>query len=313
MDATQAFPLRALSIGEIFDRAVTVYVRNAVTLTAIVLAFLAPLSAAEYFLLPHDADMSKVMGPVLHPRPGAPAPLMPFPSWMLGVFALIVLFGFLFLPFASNAVAVGVAAAYNGRRPRFDASYTTVFRRALPLIGTGLLEIGVFMLAYIASVMLLMIPLTVGILLVRTALPLAVVFFVAGVVIFLAMILMFVTLFIAYSFATYAATLEGMGPASAISSSFRRILTRTELTKALLMGLAYIGLEIGIYFVTVSVATVVVLLVRVDFIEYVVSAVLNSAFTAFLTVLLAVYYYDVRTRAEGLDLELALDRLATPA
>ena len=34
--------------------------------------------------------------------------------------------------------------------------------------------------------------------------------------------------------------------------------------------------------------------------------------TAFLTVLMAVYYYDVRTRTEGLDLEVELERLTAP-
>jgi hypothetical protein len=307
MDATQAFPLRALSIGEIFDRAVTVYVRNAVTLTAIVLVVLAPLSALEYFAFPHDADVSKVLRPVLHP--GTPPSATLFPGAQFGVFGIVVLFGFLFLPFANNAVAVYVASLYNGKPARFDTSYALVFRRWTALIGTALLEIGVFVLAYVASVMTLMIPLTVGILLVKTALPVAVLFFIVGIVVFLAMILTFVMLLIAYSFATYAATLEGLVPTQAIGSSFRRIVNRSEFVKALLMGLAYIGLQIGISLVSMTIAAILLVLLKSTAVEYAVSTILSSAFNAFLTVLLAVYYYDVRTRAEGLDLEVALDRL----
>ena len=43
------------------------------------------------------------------------------------------------------------------------------------------------------------------------------------------------------------------------------------------------------------------------------TTVINAMVTAFITILLAVYYYDVRTRTEGLDLEVALERLTAPS
>jgi hypothetical protein len=305
--APQSFPLRGLSIGEIFDRAVTIYVRNALTLSAIVLAFQVPIAAFEYVALPHE-DLTETLGPMLHAHANAPPPL-PFTPQQLAVIFLIAGAALLLLPFANNAVAVCVANLYSGKRPSFSGSYALVVRRWAALIGTSLLEVGIFVAAYLASVMALLIPMTVGILLVRSALPLAIGFFVLTVAGFVAMLLLFVMLFIAYSFATYAATLEHLGPVAAVASSFRRIMNRSEFLKALLMGLAYIGMQMGITMVGFAIPALAMLVVKSSILEYAISAVLGSIFSAFLTVLLAVYYYDVRTRAEGLDLEVALERL----
>jgi hypothetical protein len=305
-----AFPLRALSVGEIFDRAVTIYVRYAAIFTAIVLTLFAPISLMNYFAVPHDNDVSSTINVILHPGTRPPTTGMP-PN--LGAFLLVITVAFLLAPFATNAVAVSVAAVYKGRQPEYGPSFLLVVRRWLPLLGTLLLEVMIFSSVYFSGVFALIIPMTIGVILARTAFPVALVLFVLSFIGLLALVLCFIVLVITYAFATYATTLETLSPAAAIASSFRRIINRREIGKAVLMGLAYVGLNVGVLLISFTVSALVLSFVKVAAVEFVISTILNSVFSGFLTVLLAVYYFDVRTRTEGLDLEMALERLTATA
>jgi hypothetical protein len=310
MDNAPAFPLRALSIGEIFDRAVTIYVRYAAVFTAIVLTLFVPINVLNYFVLPRDDDISATIGKILHPgtQQGTTGAVLSFEA-----FVLVLTAAFLLAPFATNAVAVAVAAIYRGKQPEYGPSFRMVLRRWLPLLGTSSLEAMIFVGVYVTSVFALLIPMTVGAVLMRSALPVAVFLFVLSFIGILAIVLAFIMLVIMYSFATYATLLENRSPADAIASSFRRILNRREFGKALLMGLAYVGLNVGVLLISFMVSAIVLSVVKAVALEYLISTVLNSIFTGFLTVLLAVYYFDVRTRSEGLDLEMALEHLTATA
>jgi hypothetical protein len=310
MDNGPKFPLRGLSIGEIFDRAVTIYVRYAVIFTAIVLTFFAPISVMNYLALPHDNDLSSTINVILHP--GSQHATTAVPA-SLGAFLLVLTIAFLLAPFATNAVAVCVAAVYQGKQPEYSPSFLRVLRRWLPLLGTSTLEFLIFSSVYMTGVFALVIPMTVGVIVARTALPVAIVLFVLSLVGLVALILCFIVLLIMYAFATYATLLEDLAPAAAVASSFRRIVNRREIGKAALMGLAYIGLNIGVLMISFAISALVLSVVKIPVLEFAISTILNSVFTGFLTVLLAVYYFDVRTRTEGLDLEMALERLTVSA
>ena len=61
--------LRALTIGEIFDRAVTLYVRNFVVFTLIVLTLLVPIGVLQYFYSDKAANsFAQLMRQIQHPR-----------------------------------------------------------------------------------------------------------------------------------------------------------------------------------------------------------------------------------------------------
>ena len=104
-----------------------------------------------------------------------------------------------------------------------------------------------------------------------------------------------------------------MSPAHAIGEAFRRIFNRRELGKATLISLAYLAIEFGATFIAGAVAFLALSAIHSTIVQLVITTVINAAVTAFTTILLAVYYYDVRTRSEGLDLEVDLERLTAPS
>jgi hypothetical protein len=118
MDELQGRPaLRALAIGEIFDRAVTMYVRHFAVFTLIVLTLLVPIGILDYFVTDRStSQLSQLLAQIAHPTVHSGSIYSPSQiSTLLGV-ALLAL---LLAPFTNNAVAVGVAAIYAGRTPTY--------------------------------------------------------------------------------------------------------------------------------------------------------------------------------------------------
>jgi hypothetical protein len=307
MDELQGQPsLRALSIGEIFDRAVTMYVRHFAVFSLTVLTLLVPFGFIEFFVNDSSTDFSQFLQQMAHP--GAVPSLPP----QFGVILLLI-FALLFLtPFTNNAVAVGVAAIYAGRTPTYRDGFARVLRRWGPLVGSTLLCGLIVLGAYFALVVAVMIVAMLATLLFETARFFGVVFAVIAVALFLVALLFFMLLIMCVAFALYATTLEDASPADAIGEAFRRIFNRREIGKATLISLAYLAIQIGAAVIALTVAALVLSFAHSTALQLALSTAINAAVTAFATILLAVYYYDVRTRSEGLDLEVDLERLTAP-
>ncbi len=307
MQSSSEYPLRPLTIGEIFDRAVTIYVRNFVPFTLIVLTLLAPLAILQYFALPSSASsLAQIAKQASDPK----ATVSPFTNEQLALLFGVVFLAAIFAPFINNAVAVGVARLYSGDRPNYGQSFAKVFQRWLPLIGTAFVNLLILGGLYGFTVFVLMIVVIIGVTLVQPALPLAIAFFVLAGIGLLAVIPLFLMLLIVYAFSTYATSIEDANVSRAIASGFSRVFGRKELKKSILMALAYIALEIGVLTIGLTVAVVLQMVLKLDAVQLVITTVMNAVLTAFLAILLAVYYYDVRTRTEGLDLETDLQRLS---
>jgi uncharacterized protein YacL len=110
------------------------------------------------------------------------------------------------------------------------------------------------------------------------------------------------------NFAFYSAAIERTGVIASYSSAVARVVNRHEIGKATLVSLALIVIEIG-YFIVASVVALLLGFLHSNLLQVTVSTLFSAAFAAFITVLLAVYYYDVRVRREGLDLQAGLERL----
>jgi hypothetical protein len=116
---------------------------------------------------------------------------------------------------------------------------------------------------------------------------------------------------VAYSFSLYGSTIERQGVVAAIGAAYGRIFNKHELKKATLVALAFGGLNLGVSLLSGSVSFFLYLVVKNTALTVTVETLVSAMFYSFTTILLAVYYYDVRTRAEGLDLEVDLSRLTT--
>jgi len=233
MESAPSYPLRALDIGEIFDRAVTIYVRNFAVFTLMVLTLLAPYSIIEYFAVPNsNATLSQAIDQIQHPQRHVKE-ATPLPS--LGVFIIAALGLFLLTPFVAGAVAVGVAAIYNGKRPDYRESFAKVLERWPRVLGTSFLQVLILAGAYMLCVMLLAILFVSAALAFRPAPAFGIVLFILLALFVLVLACLFLALLLAYAFSTYAAALENVSVGAAIASAYRRIFNRGEIGKALLM------------------------------------------------------------------------------
>ncbi|HEX8805325.1 MAG TPA: hypothetical protein VF741_00195 [Candidatus Aquilonibacter sp.] len=297
--------LRALSIGEIFDRAVTMYVRNFAVFTLIVLTLLVPFGILEFFYTDNAGDSLAVLIRAMeHPGSGPQ-----YNGSQLGALFGIGILALFLAPFVNNAVAVGIAAIYAGRKPSYRDGFARVFARWGPLVATSVLSMLVLIGSYVLLAFVLGIVMVVAILLARGSVVLGVTFVICGVLLLIAVILFFIMLVLACAFALYATTIEDSRPADAIGEAFRRIFNRREFPKALLISLAYLALELGALTLAGVLGVFILDLTHSNALQVAVGTVFNAILTSFLTVLGAVYYYDVRTRTEGLDLEVALQRI----
>ncbi|HEY1656060.1 MAG TPA: hypothetical protein VGF86_13200 [Candidatus Tumulicola sp.] len=305
--------LRPLGFGEIFDRAITLYVRNFRPFFAIVLVLIVPLAVVQYFIDSSQSVQLEAMIRVLqHPDAKVPTPAL-FGSPTEIVTLLLVAFVFYLLwPFALDAVAVGVARLYGNRPVEFSACYRTVLPRWGAILGTLLLQLGIFIAWYVAFFMIAFLSVLVAAVFARAWLPLGIVGFTLAILIVLAALLILAPIFIALTFAMNAVVIERSGPLAAIASGFARVFTRKEFWRAVLFALAAFAVLAGASLV-ISVLVWVALLLHAIAVEVIVGSLLRAAFAPFSIVLIAVYYFDVRIRREGFDLEAELEQLTPPA
>ena len=318
MESAAPLLLRPLSIGEILDRAVTLYVRNFAVFTLIILTVSLPMAIVQYALAGSQTQSIQAAIAVLeHPTPppsGAPASKPPSPFGdltpaQIGGFFIVVLVALVIAPFATNAVAVGVASLYAGRAPTFGTCYAAVLRRWPGVLGTLCAWIGIGLGTYLAAVISIAILVGIGIGVFRASAALAVVFAALAVLVTLALLGLVVLAILTANFSFFAVCIEGRPVGAAIRSGFARIFARDEARRALLIGLAYLGIELGVVGISASVGIAVVLLLKNVFLQVALSTIVSALLSAFLTVFVAVYYYDVRIRREGFDLEADIQRL----
>jgi len=292
---------------------VTIYVRHAAVFTLLFLTVLVPIAIVQYvFVVPFEAKaMAQIIAQIQHPE--KVAAVDPFGGMglqnvlIVGVAYLAFL---LLLPFVTNAVAVNVANLYFGRPLAYGASLAQSFRAWLRVLGTVIVGALIVLVTYFAGGLTLGLLAALGIALVRSALPLAILVFVLFIVGVLALVFGLVLVIFAATFALFAVGVENARVGEAISSGFRRIFNTKELGKASLMALSYGALGIGLSIVLYTIAIASFLLLHTAIVESVTSAVLGAVVNAFASIVLVVYYLDVRIRREGLDVESDLQHLA---
>jgi hypothetical protein len=110
--------------------------------------------------------------------------------------------------------------------------------------------------------------------------------------------------------------LEGASFWDAFASGLRRVFVGVGLRRSLLVGLAYFAIFLGIGIVNAVGQGVLFGFVHSDVLGAIFSVIASVIAGAFSTVFLVLFYYDLRVREEGLDLQLsagALPVAASPA
>jgi hypothetical protein len=310
--------LRPLGFGEIFDRAITLYIRNFVPFAAIVGVLIVPLAILQYFLnLSSQPEYDAIFRVFQHPGQAGTEhiPTIFDTPAAVGVLAATLLLAYVMGPFVMNAVAVGVARLYRDRPVEFRACYEAVFRRWPQILGLIGIEFLVVLGLYLAAVFI-----AVGIVFVAIALGgalpgLAFVFGLFAVLIVIVVMLPLIApLIVALAFAMYAAAIEERAVVASLLLGFSRVFNRAEFWRALLFCIAALAITVGAS-TMLSMLGLAAAIVHLPVVETIIQTVPSFVITPFSAVLFAIYYFDVRIRREAFDLETSLERLtaAQPA
>lgn len=304
--------LRPLGFAEIFDRAVTLYVRNFVAFAAVVMVLVLPISILQYFLdRGSQPELDALIALLQHPgRPPGHIPTIFDSPVMIALVIVSSLVAYLLWPFALNAVAVGVARIYRGRSPSFRECYAVVLRRGWQIVGVVFVDFLVVIAWYFVTVIVIVAMVAVIAAFGAISPGFA---FVFGVIValigFAVMLPLLAPLFVALTFSMYATVIEDCGVIESVQLGFARVFNRREFWRAMLFAVATGATLFGGYAMFGAVGLIAAFLHQ-PALQATIESVSRAAISPFGVVLLAIYYFDVRIRREGYDLENSLERLA---
>jgi hypothetical protein len=309
--------LRPLGFGEIFDRAITLYIRNFIPFAGIVAVVVVPLAVFQYLIdLSSMPQFDQAMKILTHPNSAASAqPVMPAfltDPRVAALFAVTLVIVYAIYPFALNAVAVGVARLYTGRPVQFAPCYRASLHRWPQVLGMLALEFLIFIAWYAGFVVIVVLAIFLVALIGQAQLAVGIV---AGIIagsIILAYLFVLAPLFLALTFAMNATVIEERPVTVSIGLGFARVFNRDEFWRSILFAIASVAILAGAGMVA-GVFSYAALIFHWIVAEVIVTSLFRAAIAPFSIVLLAVYYFDVRIRREGFDLEAGLQRLAGDA
>ena len=100
---------------------------------------------------------------------------------------------------------------------------------------------------------------------------------------------------------------------TAFSRGLSRVFARVGLQRALLVGVAFVAIGIGIFLVSLVGQSIILGIIHSEALGTAYATLLRIATAAFTTAFVAIFYYDLRVREEGLDLQLAAQATALDA
>ncbi|HME81603.1 MAG TPA: hypothetical protein VKF82_05960 [Candidatus Eremiobacteraceae bacterium] len=320
--------LRPLSIGELFDRGFTLYFRHILTFAAVLFVATVPLVIIAYFQLLLQRDVLDAYAGLLDSairHPGTPPDLTKVqaavagfnPASMLAVYALSglnYLVALIVLPLANAAVVSGVSRAYLGLPVRFKLCYADAIKRwgyvmllsllwVFVLIGLGMAFFVVFLLLTFIIVAL--------------AAGLHVVGAIIGALIGIAFVIASVGLavmgYMAFASSFIACVLEKVDPVRAFTVGVTRIFGRELFWRSMAVALFIALVFVGFSLVASFLALLALYLTKSWFLYLAIAQIINVFYVGFAFVLVSLYYYDIRIRREGFDIQLLAEQLSATA
>ena len=307
--------LRPLGLGEVLDRAVTLCVKNFVPLALIFIIYAIPYAIVQHLATRDLAQIMATFQGAITAQSGKaggadPAALSHALSGaqINGWYPLLIVLVFFVGPLPAAALIEACAAAYFKRPMTLGIAYRVALKRWLPLIGINVLYLGAGLILYVL-VVLLALAIIVGLVLVTAALhavgvALAVL---VGAAVVLAGVAFFVVATLAVQISYFTCVLEGAGTIVAFAQGLRRVFFGVGLARSLLVGMTFFTIGLGIGIVALLGQSIVVGLSHSTVAGTIYVTVVRIATAAFTTAFIAIFYYDLRVREDGFDLELAAD------
>jgi hypothetical protein len=313
--------LRPLGLGEMLDRAVTLCVRHFALFSLIFAVYAIPVAILQYF---GTADQAKMFGPMVDilraqaagktVDPNAMAKALsqaPVLNVWTGLWLLTLI---VVSPLPTIALIDAAANLYLGVACTFERAYRVALERWLPVIGINLLYIAcgvglylvVFLVVFIIALGLVAIVKVAGTAAIAIAIILGLAFFLA-----LSAFALLVVLSVQISY--FGCVVEKMPFITSFSRGISRVFARPALRRSLLAGLAYVAILIGISLVAIVGQSLLFGLLKSNVAGTVYETIVRVATAAFTTAFLTIFYFDLRVRNEGLDLQVAAGGEALPS
>jgi len=313
--------LRPLGLGELLDRAVTLCVRQFVPFALIYVAFAIPLGIVKFFasknlttLIQTFADQLKAQSSGHAPDPSAYNAAFAQAGdnfgWTAALFALTFFVG----PLATAALIAATSATYLGGPATFAGAYRIGLSRWLPMLGINIFyAVAGGVLYVIAIVIALLLFFALGaITLAAHTLGIAI-SIVVGLAVAIVLIAIAVIVGLALNVSYFSCGVERENAIVAFASGVGRVFSGVGIKRSLIVGSAYVAVIVGIAIVSALGQGVLVGLVRSELAGAVFTTLVAVATAAFATAFMTIFYYDLRVREEGLDLQMAASSvLAAP-
>jgi len=313
--------LRPLGLGEMLDRAVTLCVRHFALFSLIFVVYAIPVAILQYF---GTADQAKMWGPLTDILRAQAAGKSIDPSALskafsqspvLNVWTGLWLVTLIFVsPLPTIALIDAAANLYLGASITFERAYRTALDRWLPVIGINLLYVAcgtglyivVFFVVFIVALGLFAIVKIAG----AAAIAIAVIL---GIVVSLGLCAAGLLVVLSVQISYFGCVVEKMPFITAFSRGISRVFVGAALRRSLLAGLAYVAILIGISLVSVVGVSLLFGLLKSNVAGTIYETIVRVATAAFTTAFLTIFYFDLRVRSEGLDLQVAAGGEALPS
>lgn len=302
--------LRPLDLAGMLSRAATIYAGSAGPFIAMVATAIVPLSVVQYFVAkleqPQlDATLSWLQLPQSAQAAHLP-PSLTSPNLLLLSLASAVL-TYIVMGFAMATVGAGVAAYNRSEKILYGSCWTVALRHWRAIAGVVALVLLLGFAVVVAIAGIIFIPLAAVAALAPAATILVAAF---GIFVLLMALCFAVTLLLVVGAAAiYAVTLEDRSPYDALTRTLLRTCNRSEAWRALICGSVVSAIVIaataGVDILGFS------LLQHREAVYSALDAVVRSAVVPFADIIFAVYYFDLRVRQEGFDLQMRVDCLGT--
>ena len=298
--------LRPRSLVEMFDLAVSLYGRNFLVLVAIVAVTTLPLALLQYPVTRMEQpQLYAAMRLLEHPEIGAHRipPAFDSPS-ALALSIVMAFLWYLAWAFCLSAIAEGVARLYRASTIEFAACWQAVVRRSLSIAAVLGLVVLALVVCDATAVALVIIFVSLAVVFAPASLP--IIAAIAMLLVLLTATLTPALLAMPCVLGFYGTTLESLGAVAALRVSLIRIFTHAEFRRSVICSTAVGTLAFGCSAVLNVFA--ILGLARWTAVYVALDAVTHTLLVPYVGLVLALYYFDVRIRHEGFDLESGLDR-----
>jgi hypothetical protein len=293
-------------MGEVLDRAVTMFVRNFWLLVLVLAAVAIPVAVVAYFI---NFDFTQwFLSIERRAIPTVPAIPTHVPGAQLTPLAALVSFvSFLAGMLSATACAIAAAEVYRSHATTPREAY----RKAWPRMGAQLLTsaalIGITIVGLIVLIFLLvLLTLPVAGMFGARGSPVAVVYAIVLAVIcaFIGMMWVLVA-----EMAFVSVALENASVGYALRSALKRTLAKAMFWRSALTALSFAAVTIIASIVLGAIGGSLDALLHTQLFEATLIPIGQVLVEALTTCYLVVYYFDVRVRSEGYDLFLATQAL----